>query len=205
MGNTANEDKRAYVSRQATIDELQAKVSALLNIEKVLKLFPGTSKCDSNHLVRISAQVSSSCRTWKRKRTHWQLRRRRCPTVAIVTRSKGTSGGEAYLGPRSGSPDSFHAHHIDSSYVQHMAKQLANAREKIERAQQHIEDKRVASQQAIERLEKEYQNMAIERRDTDKHNEELRAEADDIERKVSPLICLFFFHFPMSTRGTYRC
>ena len=66
-----------------------------------------------------------------------------------------------------------------------MAKQLANAREKIERAQQHIEDKRIASQQAIERLEKEYQNMAIERRDTDKHNEELRAEADEIERKVS--------------------
>lgn len=66
-----------------------------------------------------------------------------------------------------------------------MAKQLANAREKIERAQQHIEDKRIASKQAIERLEKEYQNMAIERRDTDKHNEELRAEADEIERKVS--------------------
>ena len=38
MGNTANEDKRAYMSRQGTIDELQAKVSALLNIEKVLKL-----------------------------------------------------------------------------------------------------------------------------------------------------------------------
>ena len=37
MGNTANEDKRTYMSRQATIDELQAKVSALLNIEKVLK------------------------------------------------------------------------------------------------------------------------------------------------------------------------
>jgi kinetochore protein Nuf2 len=66
-----------------------------------------------------------------------------------------------------------------------MAKQLANAREKIERAQQHIEDKRIAGQQAIERLEKEYQNMAIERRDTDKHNEELRAEADEVERKVS--------------------
>jgi hypothetical protein len=27
--------------------------------------------------------------------------------------------------------------------------------------------------------------MNIERRDTDKHNEELRAEADEIERKVS--------------------
>jgi kinetochore protein Nuf2 len=49
-----------------------------------------------------------------------------------------------------------------------------------------VEEKRIASQQAIERLEKEYQNMAMERRDTDKHNEELRAEADEIERKVSP-------------------
>lgn len=76
-------------------------------------------------------------------------------------------------------------HSIDRSYVQHMAKQLANAREKVERAQQHIEDKRIANQQAIERLEKEYRNMALERRDTDKHNEELRAEADEIERKVS--------------------
>jgi hypothetical protein len=28
--------------------------------------------------------------------------------------------------------------------------------------------------------------MAMERRDTDKHNEELRAEADEVERKVSP-------------------
>jgi hypothetical protein len=35
MGSTANEDKRAYATRKATIDELQAKVSALLNIEKV--------------------------------------------------------------------------------------------------------------------------------------------------------------------------
>jgi len=36
MGSTANEDKRMYGARQGTIDELQAKVSALLNIEKVL-------------------------------------------------------------------------------------------------------------------------------------------------------------------------
>jgi hypothetical protein len=34
MGNTANEDKRTYLSRQTTIDELQVEISALLNIEK---------------------------------------------------------------------------------------------------------------------------------------------------------------------------
>ena len=41
MGSTANEDKRTYLLRQTTIDELQVKISALLNIEKVLKnLYP---------------------------------------------------------------------------------------------------------------------------------------------------------------------
>jgi hypothetical protein len=34
MGNTANKDKKTYLSRQTTIDELQVKVSALLTIEK---------------------------------------------------------------------------------------------------------------------------------------------------------------------------
>ena len=77
-----------------------------------------------------------------------------------------------------------------------MARQLANAREKIERAQQYIEVKRIASQQAIQQLEKEYQDMAIERRDTDKHNEELRAVADETERKVS-------HDSPMSTYATH--
>ena len=85
-------------------------------------------------------------------------------------RSKRTSVRQAYLRQRSDISTCSMLQFTDSSYFQHMAKQLANAREKIERAQQHIEDKRIASQQAIERLEKKYQNMAIERRDTDKHN-----------------------------------
>ena len=77
MGSTANEDKRAYMSRQATIDELQAKVSALLNIEKVLNF-----DCYETYVViratfiRISVLVSSSCRPWKRKRMCWWSQRR---------------------------------------------------------------------------------------------------------------------------------
>ena len=47
-----------------------------------------------------------------------------------------------------------------------------------------MEDKRLASQQTIERLQREYEEMAVERRDNDRQVEELRAEADDIERKV---------------------
>ncbi|OBZ75713.1 putative kinetochore protein NUF2, partial [Grifola frondosa] len=64
-------------------------------------------------------------------------------------------------------------------------KQFSNAQEKSERAQRHAEDKRLASQQTIERLQREYEEMAVERRDNDKQVEELRAEADEIERKMA--------------------
>ena len=65
-----------------------------------------------------------------------------------------------------------------------MHKQLANAQEKLERAQKHAEDKRAASQQTLERLQREYDEMAEERKDNDRQVEELRGQADDIERKV---------------------
>ncbi|KAF9810824.1 hypothetical protein IEO21_06772 [Rhodonia placenta] len=64
-------------------------------------------------------------------------------------------------------------------------KQLSNAQEKLERAQRHAEDKRIASQHTIERLQREYEEMAVERRDNDRQVEELRAEADEIERKMA--------------------
>ncbi|TFY79879.1 hypothetical protein EWM64_g4131 [Hericium alpestre] len=64
-------------------------------------------------------------------------------------------------------------------------KQLENAHEKLERAQRHVEDKRAASTQTIERLQREYEEMSLERRDNDRQVEELRGEADGIERKMA--------------------
>ncbi|KAI0798117.1 Nuf2 family-domain-containing protein [Abortiporus biennis] len=64
-------------------------------------------------------------------------------------------------------------------------KQLSNAQEKLERAQRHAEDRRIASQQTVERLQREYEEMAVERRDNDRQVEEMRAEADDVERKMA--------------------
>ncbi|KAI9569099.1 Nuf2 family-domain-containing protein [Boletus coccyginus] len=64
-------------------------------------------------------------------------------------------------------------------------RQFANAQEKLERVQRHAEEKRQASQQTIERLQREYEQMDIERRDNDKHVEELRKEADDVEAKMA--------------------
>jgi len=64
-------------------------------------------------------------------------------------------------------------------------KQLTNAHEKIERAQKHAEDKKLANQRTNERLQREYDEMVIERRDNDKQLEELRRAADNIDAKVT--------------------
>lgn len=64
-------------------------------------------------------------------------------------------------------------------------RQLANAQDKLERAEKHAEEKRYASQHAIERLLREYEQMDVERRDNDKQVEELRKEADDTEAKIT--------------------
>ncbi|KAF9001985.1 Nuf2 family-domain-containing protein [Cyathus striatus] len=64
-------------------------------------------------------------------------------------------------------------------------KQLANAYDKLERAQKHAEDKKLGSQRTIERLQREYDEMVVERRDNDRQVEELRAEANAVEAKMS--------------------
>ena len=74
-------------------------------------------------------------------------------------------------------------------FTQRVHKQFSNAQEKLERAQRHVEDKRLASQQTIERLQREYEEMAVERRDNDRQVEELRAEAEEIERRVRVVRC----------------
>ena len=72
--------------------------------------------------------------------------------------------------------------------MQRVNKQLVNAQEKLERAQRHAEDKKIASQRTIERLQREYDEMVSERRDNEKQVEELRGEADEIETKVGALL-----------------
>lgn len=58
------------------------------------------------------------------------------------------------------------------------------ARLRLTRAQAHAADKKVSSEQTIERLQKEYNEMSIERRHNNKEVEELRSEADGVEVKM---------------------
>lgn len=61
---------------------------------------------------------------------------------------------------------------------------MANAYEKLERAQRHGEDKKQANEKMITRLKEEFEQMAMERRDNDKQLEELRVETNHIHSEV---------------------
>ncbi|KAJ7650383.1 Nuf2 family-domain-containing protein [Roridomyces roridus] len=79
--------------------------------------------------------------------------------------------------------------HIERKELQQrrerVSKQLSNAQEKLERAQKHAEDRKVASQKTIQRLQEEYDEMVVERRDNDRAVEALRGEADELESKMT--------------------
>ncbi|KAF8185055.1 Nuf2 family-domain-containing protein [Mycena galopus ATCC 62051] len=72
--------------------------------------------------------------------------------------------------------------HLRQERVQ---KQLSNAHEKLERAQRHAEDRKAASQKTIERLQRQYDEMVIERRDNDKEVEQLREEGSKLETEMA--------------------
>ncbi|KAJ6500334.1 Nuf2 family-domain-containing protein [Mycena sanguinolenta] len=72
--------------------------------------------------------------------------------------------------------------HLRQERVQ---KQLSNALEKLDRAQRHAEDRKAASQKTIERLQRQYDEMVVERRDNDKQLDDLRKEGDKIETEMA--------------------
>jgi kinetochore protein Nuf2 len=55
---------------------------------------------------------------------------------------------------------------------------------KLEKTQKHAEDKKLANQKRIEKLQLEYADMVVDRRENDKQIEEVRQEANEVERKV---------------------
>jgi len=63
--------------------------------------------------------------------------------------------------------------------------QLANAKIKLEKAQKHAEDRKLSSQKTIERLQQEYDEMVVERRENDKQIEEVREEANEVEVQMN--------------------
>ncbi|EGO21650.1 hypothetical protein SERLADRAFT_410230 [Serpula lacrymans var. lacrymans S7.9] len=149
MGVTAIDDRKTAALNEAKARDLQAKITALLNIEKEVR----------------------SC------------------VEQLQTIEKETNVLELSQKELADLRDNLEYKNIERSELQmkkeRVYKQLTNAQDKLERAQRHAEEKRAASQQTIERLQAEYEEMVVDRRDNDKQLEELRAEADDYETKIA--------------------
>ena len=73
---------------------------------------------------------------------------------------------------------------ITLTFSQRVRKQLFNAQEKLDRAVRHAHEKRHASQQTIERLQAEYEEMVAERRDNDKEVEEYHVQEREAQKTV---------------------
>ncbi|THH10174.1 hypothetical protein EW146_g8456 [Bondarzewia mesenterica] len=155
MGTTATEDKRTLAAQEAKIRDLQTKVTNLLSIEKEVR-------ATLEQLQTIEKEVYAVENTQKEHidtRDHHD--QKKIERTELEMRLS----------------------HIP--FLQRVRKQQANALEKVERAQRHAQDKRLGSQQTIERLQREYEGMVLERRDNDKQVEELRNEATEVERKMA--------------------
>ncbi|PCH38744.1 hypothetical protein WOLCODRAFT_149687 [Wolfiporia cocos MD-104 SS10] len=148
MFATASEDKRTLAMNEAKIRDLQAKIAALLNIEKAVRECVEQLKMYEKETRALDAAQKELGNL----RDHLDLKKSE-RTELLLKRDR-------------------------------VFKQLSNAQEKLDQAQRHVEDKRLASQRALEQLQREYE-MAVERREDDKQVEELRREVDKIERKMA--------------------
>lgn len=148
MSSAAIEDKKTVTMHEAKARELQAKINALLIVEKDIR------SC-IEQLQTIEKEIGA---LHFREKEFADLR------------------------------DQLYGKTIDRNELklrrERVEKQLSNAHDKLERAQRHAEDKKSANQRTIDRLQREYDEMSIERRDNDRQVEELRADANRVEEKM---------------------
>ncbi|KAG6819356.1 hypothetical protein H0H93_012571 [Arthromyces matolae] len=166
MNTTAIDDKRTLTIQEVKARDLQTKVNALLNIEKDV-----TGCIEQLHVIGKEVQTLHDAQKelsdlrdrLDRKKIERNELKLRQEVGKFISLSSST----------------------DRNTEQRVEKQRSNAQEKLERAQRHAEERKQASQRTTERLQQEYDQMAIERRDNDKQVEELRGEANEIEKKMN--------------------
>ncbi|PPQ66896.1 hypothetical protein CVT26_009836 [Gymnopilus dilepis] len=165
MSHTAMEDKKTVAMHEAKARDLQAKVNALHNIEKVGSFFCGT--CDVRGCIEQIQTIDREARSL-------DVSQKSLRELRDLLNERIIERNELQLRQKVA--------------IFRVEEQFSNAKTKFERAQRLMEDKKQASQNTLERLQKEYEDMVEQRRENDKQIEEVRDEVNRIETKV--LLCL---------------
>lgn len=185
MAATAIEDKKLVGMHEAKARDLQVKINALLNIEKACSFFLCLSHC-----LKFSQDIRGcieQLQTIEKEVGSLQMSQKELAECKDHMDDKKIERNELKLRQEVRNPVQYYFCTLNC-LPKRVEKQLSNAHDKLERAQRHAEDKKTAGQRTIERLQREYDEMAVERRDNDKQVEELRLEADGVETKV----CSYF-------------
>lgn len=74
--------------------------------------------------------------------------------------------------------------------LQRVEQQRINAQQKLGRAERQAADKRAASALTLERLQHEYAELSVERRENDREVESIRKEADEAEHRMAESVRL---------------
>lgn len=186
MGNSAAEDKYTLNELESKIRDLQAKGSALQAIEKVYSrpfsllrfamisyycLFQDVRLC-SEQLQTVQKEVQALDVAYKQlaevKDNH---------DDRVIERSELESKQQVLSFPSYEARPSL-------TQLQRTHTQLSNAQERLERAQRHAEEKRVAGQNTLKKLKYEYEKLDVDRKENDKEVESLREQVREIEVQV---------------------
>ncbi|KAF7359470.1 hypothetical protein MSAN_01289800 [Mycena sanguinolenta] len=165
MTTSAVEDKQQVAQNEAKARDLQAKINAFSNIEKDVR------GC-IEQLQTIEKEVHSL-----------QESQKELHELKDLCDSKQIERKELHLRQEVAIVLFERSNHLPVH--QRVQKQLSNAHEKLDRAQRHAEDRKAASQKTIERLQRQYDEMVVERRDNDKQLDDLRKEGDKIETEMA--------------------
>ncbi|KJA27315.1 hypothetical protein HYPSUDRAFT_35161 [Hypholoma sublateritium FD-334 SS-4] len=149
MSTTAMEDKKTVAMHESKARDLQAKINALLNIEKDVR------GC-IEQIQTIEREVESLDKSQK---ALTQLR--------DLLNTKAIDRTELRL------------------RQERLNEQLAHAKIKLEKSQQHAAERKTSSQNTLVRLQQEYDEMVVQRRQNDKEIEDVREEANQVEVQMN--------------------
>jgi kinetochore protein Nuf2 len=203
LGDSAIEDKRTVAMLEAKGRDLQAKIGVLLGIEKVR--LPHIVQWNSAPLAFLGLQDVRGCveqlQSIEKEVAMLETSEKELADLKDHLDNKKIEKSELSLKQEVGVLITPFLRYNHVFPYQRVHKQFSNAQDKLDRAQRHAEEKRLTSQKTIEKLQKEYDEMAIERKENDKEVEVLRGEAEEIETKVcNALSSLTIFSHEMSCR-----
>ena len=181
MSATASEDKKIFSTNETKTRDLQAKINILFQVEKVCAFRP--FPLYHSRLVQDVRACTEALQAIQKEKGALEASMKDLADGRDGLEEKKMTKNELALKREVRGWSTLYPVMVFTTW-QRVRKQLFNAQEKLDRAVRHAQEKRNASQQTIERLQAEYEEMVAERRDNDKEVEEYHVQEREVLKTV---------------------